>query len=114
MTRSVSLTKPYTVAANSTTMDTLYTVAPAKKFKLKKIVIDFPPTTANNLRVEFFRGSVKILPTDFSLFYVGDNTKIVIEVDIDLVSNESLRVRLQNVSTTQANSCVIQLEGWEE
>jgi hypothetical protein len=114
MPRSVSLTKAYTVSANSTTMDTLYTVAPAKKFKLKKIVIDFPPTTANNLRVEFFNGSIKILPTDFSLFYVGDNTKIPIEVDVDLVSGESLRVRLQNVSTTQSNSCVIQLEGWEE
>jgi len=110
----VSLSKAYTVPANTTTMDTLYTVSPAKKFKLKRLTIDFPPTTANNLRVEFFLNEVKILPTDLSLSYVGDNTKIVIEAYLELVSNEKLRVRLTNASTSQANSCVIYLEGMEE
>ena len=114
MSMPVSLSKAYTIPPNTTTMDTLYTVSPAKKFKLRKLTINFPPTTANNLRVEFFRNEVKILPTDFSLFYVGDNTKVVIETDVDLVSDEKLRVRLSNVSTTQANSCVIYLEGMEE
>jgi len=111
---SVSLVKAYTVAASATMMDTIYTVAPAKKFRLKKIAIDFPPTTANNLQVEFFRDEIKILPTEPSLSYVGDNTKITIEVDISLVSNERLRVRLRNLSTVSANSCLIQVEGYEE
>jgi len=110
----VSLSKAYTVPPNTTTMDTLYTISPAKKFKLRKLIINFPPTTANNLRVEFFLNEVKILPTDASLSYVGDNTKIVIEAGVYLVSNEKLRVRLTNASTTQANSCVIYLEGVEE
>jgi len=110
----VSLSKAYLVSPNTTTMDTLYTVTKAKKFRLKRLTIDFPPTTANNLRVEFYRNEVKILPTDLTSYYVGDNTKLVIETDVDLVSDESLRVRLINVSPTQANSCVIYLEGVEE
>ena len=109
----IVLSKAYTVAANTTTMDTIYTVSPARKFKLKRITIDFPPTTANNLSVEFFRNEIKLIPTDPNLTIVGDNTKIVIEKMAELVSGESLRVRLSNASTTQANSCVIYVEGEE-
>jgi len=109
----VVLSKAYTVAANTTTMDTIYTVSPARKLRLKKITLNFPATTANNLRVEFFRNEIKIIPTVSDMVIVGDNTKIVIESVFELVSGESLRVKLSNVSTTQANSCVIYVEGEE-
>jgi len=107
----VSITKQFTVSKATTTTQTIYTVTPGQKLKLKTVKVWFPSGTNSELQVVILRGVEKIVPSDGHL--VGDGQEFVYDVDLEYGSQEDVKAQLVNTSSASDHMVQITLEGEE-
>lgn len=107
----ISVVRNIDVSANTSTFLDLYTVPPAKKLTVTDISVSFPVNTIYELKVWFYVNDRLEVPSDPNYPIVGENITVSLKPNIELVSNEKLRVKLQNVNASAVRSCVIKVEG---
>lgn len=112
----VAFSRVFNVEPNSEVFETIYTVSSAKVLDVEEIAVSFPVSTMYQLRVYFYNGEIMILPTDPNFPITGENVTVTFKNPFSLFSNERLRIRLVNTSTTETRTCIVKVEGiirWE-
>lgn len=107
----VAFSRMFNVGPNSELWDTLYVVEPGKVLDVEEIAVSFPVSTMYQLKVYFYNGEIMILPTDPNYPITGENVTISFKNPFSLFSNERLRIRLVNTSTTETRTCIVKVEG---
>ena len=98
-----------TAAANSSGEVDLYTVPPAQKFMLKRVIFIFPAGTGGKLGLAVKDG-VKQLCPDEGLAY-GDDTKYSLADDTVLGGSEKLKLYYENEDTASDLEAIVAIEG---
>jgi len=85
----------------------VYTVNDAKKVKVKHIDVYFPSGTDGDLQISFYYGHMKIAPHGGLIN--GDNCKVTVPIDLELISGDTLRVYFKNRNTTDKKKAYIDI-----
>ena len=107
----VIVSKQYTVSANTTETEIVYTVTPGKKLRLDLVKIWFPTGVNSELRVKILHGSMQVAPTEG--YAVGDNIELEYKLEVEYGSEEYVKAWFQNVNSTESRDVQITLEGEE-
>jgi len=112
MTTKVIVSKTFSISPNTETYQTLYTVSPGLKLRLKKIKVHFPTGVASQLHVKIYHGWMSVAPKEG--FFTGDNVLLEYDLDVEYGSEAHVRVYFKNTSGASTKECVISMEGEEQ
>jgi len=98
----------YTFAANSSGSVSIFTVPPAKKATIRRIIVWFPVGSENQLYVRFSTGGRRIAPT--SGWISGDDTRIELEPNAEAFSDFTVDLEYMNTDSTSSHSVFVALE----
>ena len=107
----VTVTKQFTVSANTTTTETIYTVTAGKQLKLNRVEVWFPPGSKSELRTIILHGISRVVPEEG--YVVGDGETFTFKTNVVYGSQEEVKALLTNTSTTDSHMVQITLEGEE-
>jgi len=90
----------------------LYRIEPGRRFRLRRLTINFPSGTGYTLRIVIYDGNIPVIPE--SGFIVGDDEKIVIETDKEFTPGSTIRVFYHNTDGAYPHAATVNIEGVEE
>jgi len=106
--KPVSIPYYLTKSAIGSGFETIMTVPPFKRIKIRKIIVQFPSGTGGELRVALYYGLMKVAPeTDY---YAGDDARFEDEIDVTYYSGDPIRIWWE-LTVAVARKANIKLEG---
>jgi len=110
--RRFSVYRKLTADPGASGEELVYAVEPARRLKLDRVVVAFPPGSSFELEVALLRGLEQIAPSRGA--YSGDGFALVDELDVECGSGDRILLRYRNLNPAQARSCGVLLCGVEE
>jgi len=87
----------------------IFTIPPAKVFKVKHVQVQFPTGDADELEIQIRRGMVHVYPNTGN--FVGDDTVWDVWSESTWEAGESITVYYKNNNTSYERVCNIFIEG---
>ena len=110
----IPVTIPYHLVASAGASGKvpIYTVSPARKLRVKRVIIYFPIGNYGELEIALYRGESKILPTTGT--FTGDNVVYDLDVDLEYGAEENVYIYYKNNNDSETREAFILLVGYEE
>ena len=111
MPRQITIANTYTIAANTEQLIKVYRVPAGSRFRLKKVVVIFPPGTENYLLVSVRYGIRNVCPEQG--YVQGEDTTIPLECEFTFESDSEVVVYAKNTDTAESRTFSIVIIGEE-